>query len=324
MLDQGNVLDRIRLDYGSGTVQSDRQPHNHHRSLPPSSVSCPADLPSPMYLSPPSLQPERVSWTFTSTFSRLACSQYHLCTIYTYNQHLPICIRCLPRIREERERLDRPCAEVRHDQTVFSPRWRRSNEEQEVRNGCVSSGRVSTLPPTPCPTEPLTEATPAPVPTASGLTMTTPSTLTESAMSILNRIVYKAVEYRKIEENQFFQILPVGLSFLAFSFFFSLLFFYHAISSFQSDTFGRIPHLKPSMSSTRDPSTLVAFFRAFDGADSPAASSVLPGSSAPIVPVNGRGSVYPHPDDRPVACYLTYPFHVSMTPLTSLNTTLHD
>jgi hypothetical protein len=46
-LDQGNVLDRIRLDYGSGTVQSDRQPHNHHRSLPPSSVSCPADLPSP-------------------------------------------------------------------------------------------------------------------------------------------------------------------------------------------------------------------------------------------------------------------------------------
>jgi hypothetical protein len=116
----------------------------------------------------------------------------------------------------------------------------------------------------------------------------------------------------------------VGLSFLAFSFFFSLLFFYHVISSFQSDTFGRIPHLKPYMSLTRDPSTLVAFFGAFHGADSSAASPVLPGSSAPMVPVNGRGSVYPHPDDRPVACYLTYPIHVSMTPLTSLNTTLHD
>jgi hypothetical protein len=46
-MDQGNMSDRIRLDCGSGTVQSDHQPHNHHRSLPPSSVSCPADLPSP-------------------------------------------------------------------------------------------------------------------------------------------------------------------------------------------------------------------------------------------------------------------------------------
>src|SRR5258708_2709436 len=41
------MSDRIRLDYGSGTVQSDHQPHNHHRLLPPSIVSCPAVLPSP-------------------------------------------------------------------------------------------------------------------------------------------------------------------------------------------------------------------------------------------------------------------------------------
>jgi len=46
-MDQGNVSDRIRLDYGSATVQSDRQPHNDHRFLPLSTVSCPADLPSP-------------------------------------------------------------------------------------------------------------------------------------------------------------------------------------------------------------------------------------------------------------------------------------
>ena len=46
LVDQGNMSDQIRLDYGSGTVQSDYQPHNH-RSLPPSFVSCPADLPSP-------------------------------------------------------------------------------------------------------------------------------------------------------------------------------------------------------------------------------------------------------------------------------------
>jgi hypothetical protein len=46
-MDQGNMSDRIRLDYGSGTVQSDHQPHNHNRFLPPSFVSCPADLPSP-------------------------------------------------------------------------------------------------------------------------------------------------------------------------------------------------------------------------------------------------------------------------------------
>jgi hypothetical protein len=49
-MDQGNMSDRIRLDYGSGTVQSDHQPHNHDRSLPPSSVSCPADLPSPPWM----------------------------------------------------------------------------------------------------------------------------------------------------------------------------------------------------------------------------------------------------------------------------------
>ena len=41
-LDQGNVSDQIRLDYGSGV----RSSHNN-RSLLPSFVSCPADLPSP-------------------------------------------------------------------------------------------------------------------------------------------------------------------------------------------------------------------------------------------------------------------------------------
>jgi len=47
MLDQGNMSDQIRLDYRSGTVQSDHQPHNHYRFLPLSTVSCPADLLSP-------------------------------------------------------------------------------------------------------------------------------------------------------------------------------------------------------------------------------------------------------------------------------------
>jgi hypothetical protein len=93
-LDQGNMSDQIRLDYGSGTVQSDHQPHNDHCSLPLSSVLCPADLPSPSgdnrgiqhLLSDQSasshFQSPSVFCTRVSVFSNESSAKFHLACIH--------------------------------------------------------------------------------------------------------------------------------------------------------------------------------------------------------------------------------------------------